>query len=263
DCPTTKGWKKTAYKCVYIHDKPTTYQEGQELCNKMGHSIHMPKRLEEVNDIYNNVRSIRNPIDPNMPIGFWVGMKRDKNGNLRYTDGKLVGNSIRNDYWDGHSPDANYRGVQHCVIQYGDGPQLTADICDDQYVFPICDKALSPMPEYTEPTTTPKPVITTPKPTEPPIVPEIVPNPPAASTDAINKLNENENSLKQTNDKITNAEKDNKQNIENAKTEITSKMKDEEAKAKEREKQMNNKIDAGKKVQLITLMKLSFCLTGH
>ncbi|RWS18345.1 hypothetical protein B4U80_12516, partial [Leptotrombidium deliense] len=167
----------------------TTYEEGQAMCNKLGHSIHMPKRLEEVNDVYNNVKGMKNPEDSNMPISFWVGMKRDKKGNLRYTDGSLVGNTIRNDYWEGNSPDTNYRGTQNCVIQYGDSATLTADMCNDVFVFPICDKALSPMPEYEEPATTPKPE--TPSPT----------------ADAINKLNEHESSLKQTDEKITNAEK--------------------------------------------------------
>ncbi|RWS20322.1 hepatic lectin-like protein, partial [Leptotrombidium deliense] len=229
DCPTTRGWKKTQYKCIYIHNEDGSYADSQAVCNKLGHSLVMPKTESELVDLHNHVKMMKIPYDPTMAMGFWVGMKRDKKGNLKYTDGTNV--NIPHRYWEGGFPSAGYRKDFHCVAYFGERNQLILDTCDD-ITFPICDRALSPMPEIDE-LTTPKPVITTPKPTEVPKVPEIVPKPHAASTDALNKLNENENSLKQANDKITNAEKDNKQNIENAKTEINSKLKDEEAKTKE------------------------------
>ncbi|RWS19222.1 hepatic lectin-like protein, partial [Leptotrombidium deliense] len=163
DCPTTTGWKKTQYKCIYIHNEDGSYADSQAVCNKLGHSLVMPKTDSELVDLHNNVKLMKVPHDPSVPMGFWVGMKRDKKGKLKYTDGTDV--NIPNNYWEGGSPDAGYKKNYNCVTYFGDRNQLISDTCND-ITFPICDKALSPIPEIDEVITTPKPVTTTPKPTE-------------------------------------------------------------------------------------------------
>ncbi|RWS20426.1 hypothetical protein B4U80_12084, partial [Leptotrombidium deliense] len=239
-------WKKTALKCIYIHDKEVPFVEAQKVCNNLGHSLVMPKTKDEMNDIAANVRHMKSVVYDGTGAPIWFGMKWDSDSlKVYYTDGTQV--KLPNSFWENGEPTSTWSEAMKCVFYYADYMKLSSTSCNANS-FPICDQALKPMPDTyekgttTTTTTTQKPT-TTPK----PIVPEIIPKPAVASVDAINKLNENDNSLKQTIDKINNAEKENKQNINNAKDEITNKMKEEEKKGKEREQQMSSKYDSIKK----------------
>ncbi|RWS21160.1 hypothetical protein B4U80_11919, partial [Leptotrombidium deliense] len=245
-CPTTKGWKKTGLKCIYIHDKEMPFADAQKVCNNLGHSLVMPKTKEEMNDIGAHVRQMKSVVYHGIGAPIWFGMKRDTDSlKVYYTDGTQV--KLPYTFWQNNEPTATWRPGMDCVLYYADLMKLTSAPCNEN-CYPICDQALKPMPDTyakgttTTTTTTEKP-ITTPK----PIIPDIIPKPAAASVDALDKLYENVKALRVTNQKINEAVTENKQNIDKAKEEINTKMTEEEKKAKDREQQLNSKYDAGKK----------------
>ncbi|RWS21167.1 hypothetical protein B4U80_11916, partial [Leptotrombidium deliense] len=246
-CPTTRGWKKTALKCIYVHEREVPFAEAQKVCNNLGHSLVMPKTKEEMNDIGIHIKQISSVAYKGIDAQLWFGMKRDRETlKVYYTDGTQV--NLPYSFWENNDPTATFRdGIIECVLYYPTYMKLSTTICDDN-CFPVCDQALKPMPDIyskgqTKTTTTTETPTTTPK----PIIPEIIPKPAVASVDALDKLYENVKALRETNQKINDAVTENKQNIEKAKEEINNKMKEEEKKANERDQQMNSKYDSGRK----------------